>query len=334
MDSSANTMLASSAADIQTYVSGDLARESGPRPRPVADAPIDALLAQADEMARRWAIALIFARPLQGIGELPLEDIAREAPALCAQIVRALASDAELEPLARAPAEAADGWPAGTLAALAGAPDAQAAVAASEALRGVLWEELLGELRCRSFDWSGARQVADLSDRLAYVCATALTASLARERAKARGQSPTPADGGREAVVYSAERSPRGRRGITVVDEREEVSATAGPADRREPGQARRVPPLDPARARRAPSPAQRAPGERGDERRPAADQERVRPRPRPWDIPLDERSQARKSPRSEESRPDAWIADTSVEGDDRVLRITRRTVAPADEPA
>src|SRR6202040_3985430 len=137
-----------------------------------------------------------------------------------------------------------------------------------------------------------------------------------------------PAGGGRGEGVYSAERSPRGRRGVTVVDERGGGSATAGRADRGEPGQARRVRPPDPARARRAPDPPQGAPVERGDEPRPAADQQPVRPRPGPWDIPLGERSEGRQSPRSEEPRPDAWIADTSVEGDDRVLRITRRTVA------
>ncbi|HXM86105.1 MAG TPA: hypothetical protein VN889_00580, partial [Solirubrobacteraceae bacterium] len=69
------------------------------RARAVADAPVDALLANADELARRWLIALIAARPLEQIAELPLDALAAAAPELCEQLVRALASDAELERL-------------------------------------------------------------------------------------------------------------------------------------------------------------------------------------------------------------------------------------------
>ncbi len=61
--------------------------------------PCDALLARAEELARSWAIALILVRPLAAIGELPLEELARDAPALCAQALRAVQSDVELERL-------------------------------------------------------------------------------------------------------------------------------------------------------------------------------------------------------------------------------------------
>ena len=73
--------------------------EHAPRARPVADAPVEALLARADDLARRWAIELILARPLAAMAEIPLEDLAREAPSLCAQVLRSLVSDAELQRL-------------------------------------------------------------------------------------------------------------------------------------------------------------------------------------------------------------------------------------------
>src|SRR2546427_5204130 len=74
--------------------------QPAPRARAVAAAPVDALLARADELARRWAIALILALPLERIGEFPLESFARQAPLLCAHVVRALQSDADLERIA------------------------------------------------------------------------------------------------------------------------------------------------------------------------------------------------------------------------------------------
>src|SRR5271154_5446268 len=108
----------------------------GSRPRPVSEAPVENLIDRADDLARRWVIALILMRPLQRIGELPLEDLARAAPALCAQAIRALFSDAELDRLAGSCAagsreESAD---AHELGKLAGARDAEEAVEAVESL--------------------------------------------------------------------------------------------------------------------------------------------------------------------------------------------------------
>jgi GGDEF domain-containing protein len=167
-----------------------------PRARPVAEAPVDALLARADELARRWAIALICTRPLGRIAEIPLDDLAREAPALCAQLVGALGSDRELERMIPGGGRE-DAGPASRLGALAGVPDSCSAVAAVEALRGVLWEALLDELRpgppgsvLPTSDRSSTRLVADLADRLAYVCSTALAATLARDSAAALSDPP------------------------------------------------------------------------------------------------------------------------------------------------
>src|SRR4029077_9311809 len=187
-------------------MSGDGHIEHSPRARPVADAPVDALLVRADELARRWAIALLLARPLQEMVEVPLEDLAREVPALCAQAIRALDSDGELERLAAGAESGSRGsaaW-ASRLAAPTGAPDARAAVYEVEALRGVLWEALLEELERPIFGHASARLVADLSDRLAHVCATPLAAMLTPSAA-VRTAEPRIAPGARhEQVLHTS----------------------------------------------------------------------------------------------------------------------------------
>src|SRR5271157_5201297 len=103
------------------------------RAHAIAEMPVDTLLERADELARRWAIALILARPLELIGEVPLEDLARDAPALLAQTVRALQSEDELGRLAGGEtADRAGATPAGRLARLAGASGASETVEAVE----------------------------------------------------------------------------------------------------------------------------------------------------------------------------------------------------------
>jgi hypothetical protein len=152
-------------------VSEDHRAHQPPRARPAVDLPAEALAARADELARRWAIALILQRPLDVIGEIPLESLAREAPELCARAVRALRSDDDLERLTGRggglPA------PARRLAAMSGARDPVEAAEAAEALRGVLWEGLLEVVEEPS-----PRQLGDAGDRLAQVCAAGLAAAL------------------------------------------------------------------------------------------------------------------------------------------------------------
>src|SRR5262249_46390609 len=159
------------------------------------------------ELAKRWGIALILARPLGRIGELPLEDLAREGPPLCEEVLRALRSDAALARLTEGGAEgsaelAGEELPAAyRIAALAGVEDAGSAVAALEALRGVLWEALIEETRSAVPDRFDARQVGDLADRLAYVCASVLLASVAGEAtARREGTGPMQSEGTRPPV--------------------------------------------------------------------------------------------------------------------------------------
>src|SRR5438270_6920837 len=189
------------------------------RVRAVAGAPVEALVERADELARRWAIALILALPLERIGEFPLESFARHAPRLCAHVVRALQSDADLERIASRANGGREPSPALWLAEVTGARDGQATVEAVEALRGVLWEALLDELRWAGFDQSPAREVADLADRLAYVCSSALVSSLAE---------PAPA-GARTAALQAAQ---------AAAAQAAEVRAVSGgvPADRKSVG--------------------------------------------------------------------------------------------------
>jgi hypothetical protein len=270
------------------------------RAHAVAELPIDGLLVRAEELARRWAIALILARPLELIGEVPLEDLARDAPALMTQMLRALQSDAELERLLGAeiagPAEPA---PAEDLAQLAGASGASETAQAVEAMRGVLWEALRDELGWPSFDSSPALLIADSADRLAYVCATALAAALERGPAvNLAGR--THEHGGRQAGVPEANRPRPARRQVVIVDERRDALAPASAGSGRRPT-------VDPVAA---PS-ASHAP--------------RTRPHPRPWDTPL-------RSDRSPRSSPDTLIEVVDADVGGPVMRVTRGSTAARDE--
>ena len=148
------------------------------RARPVADAPVDELVGRADELARRWAVSLLAGRALAQMADVPLAQLAREAPQLCAQLSRALCSDAELAQLLESPGARERGGaerPAPPWAWIASGGDAGAAVHDVDALRSVVWAAVLGELRDAS-----PSQVADLADRLAFVCACVLAAVLAQ----------------------------------------------------------------------------------------------------------------------------------------------------------
>lgn len=128
-----------------------------------------ALAGDADELARDWLLALLADAPLEAAGGVPVAELARHAPALCAAMARALGSDEELTRLAAgdlAPLAAR----AGRLAGAASAADAARAV---EVLRGVVWSAALAELRRPD-----PALVAALADRLAAVAAAVTAATL------------------------------------------------------------------------------------------------------------------------------------------------------------
>src|SRR4051794_458353 len=141
------------------------------RARPVADAPVAALIADADELGKGWLLELVASGPLAAAQGLPLDDLIRDGPALCSAVARALGDDVELARLA----PGGDLAPlAARAAALAGAHDPRAAVAAVDALRRVIWDASLAEL-----PRAPGALVADLADRLAAVCSGVVAAALA-----------------------------------------------------------------------------------------------------------------------------------------------------------
>ena len=298
--------------------------------RPVADAPVDALLARADELARRWAIALIAARPLQGIAAVPLDDLAREAPALCEQLVRALRSDAELTRLLT-PRDGRERTTSGAGAEDDGLPGAwslftggaREAVADVEALRHVLWEVTLAELHDAS-----PHQVADLSDRLAFICSALLGALLDRRTPSSAGAPQPPsarADRGSERVTQASQHASPGVRPAILIDERDEA-AFASPA-REHAGAVREGGAAVRDVAPRSTAPVASFERDRG-ERPVGQEHDRAAPRARPWDIPLDlERRGEGAAGRSPQ-------APTPQAPEEPVMRITRGPGAPVDDRA
>jgi hypothetical protein len=139
------------------------------RPHPVADVP-PAALADGQAPAKGWLLALVAARPLCDAPALPVPDLARDAPALCAAVLRAVGSEAELRRLE------SEGDLAGLAARageLAGASGPAGAVAAVAALRGALWEAVTATTAPLD-----APTTAALAERLAFVCDAVAAATL------------------------------------------------------------------------------------------------------------------------------------------------------------
>src|SRR3954454_5510187 len=139
------------------------------RPHPVADVP-PAALADGQAPAKGWLLALVSARPLRDAPALPVPDLARDAPALCEAVLRAVGSDAELRRLESGGDLARLATRAGELAGAGGPAGAVAAVAA---LRAALWEALT--LTMSPLD---GPTTAALAERLAFVCDAVAAATL------------------------------------------------------------------------------------------------------------------------------------------------------------
>src|ERR1700736_2507565 len=142
------------------------------RARPVADAPVDALLARVDDLAKGWLLAVLESAPLQDAASILAGELAREGPRICAAVVRALASDDDLRRL-----EA--GGPLESLASrageLVGASRVQAITEAVEALRSVIWSAVREEV-----SYPDADQISELAERLALVIELVRVAALRR----------------------------------------------------------------------------------------------------------------------------------------------------------
>jgi GGDEF domain-containing protein len=152
----------------------------GRRPHPVADVP-PAALADGQAPAKGWLLGLVAARPLRDAPALPIPDLARDAPALCAAVLRAVGSDAELRRLESGGDLAGLAARAG---ALAGAGGPAAAVAAVAAMRAALWEALTATMAPLD-----ASTTAALAERLAFACDAVGAATLG---AASPGAPPAP----------------------------------------------------------------------------------------------------------------------------------------------
>ncbi len=163
--------------------------EHGPprrrRARPVADAPIDALLVSAEDLAKGWLLALLEQSPLEAAPGILAADLARDGPRVCDAVVRALADDGDLrriepggalEPLV---SRAAD---------FAGAPDAESASGAIDALHAVVWSALRSEL-----PGPDAELISELSERLTRVTGLVRAAVLRRKATPGPGHGATSA---------------------------------------------------------------------------------------------------------------------------------------------
>src|SRR5450755_1541404 len=157
------------------------------RARPVADAPLDELLARSEEIAKGWLLALVEEVPLERAPAILAADLARDGPRLCDAIARALADDSDLRRLE----------PGGALellvsrtGELAGATVTETASHAVDVLHAVIWSAVREELRRPDPD-----QLVELAERLNQVIELVRAASL-RRAGGAGGTGPVPAGDG------------------------------------------------------------------------------------------------------------------------------------------
>jgi GGDEF domain-containing protein len=133
----------------------------GRRPRPVTDAPIDALLVRVEDLAKAWLVALLEQEPLDHAPAILATELARDGPRVCDAVVRALSSDADLR---RVEPGGALEWLVSQTGELAGARTAEAASGAVDALQAVIWSALRDELPARD-----PQQVLEIGERLSLI---------------------------------------------------------------------------------------------------------------------------------------------------------------------
>ncbi len=169
------------------------------RARPVSDAPVDALLARDQDLAKGWLLAMVEQSPLEQVPGILSGDFAREGPRLCAGIVRALGADADLRRLE----------PGGELASLtsraaeiAGVHEVEASLGAVDALAAVIWSAVRIELADPDGD-----QVSELAERLALV-SELVRAAVLRQATHRSEQRHEPAPEPRQPPVPESQQQP------------------------------------------------------------------------------------------------------------------------------
>jgi GGDEF domain-containing protein len=154
----------------------------------VADAPVEALLARVEGLAKGWLLALLERAPLDDMPAILAADLARDGPRVCDAVVRALADDADLR---RLEAGGALEQLAGRVGELSGAHGIEATALAVDALQGVIWGGIREALANPDPD-----QVAELAERLALVT------ELVRSAALRRGADRPPVTAAQEGEVH------------------------------------------------------------------------------------------------------------------------------------
>ncbi len=154
------------------------------RARPVADAPIDALLPRSEDLAKGWLLALLEQAPLDDAPAILATELTREGPRVCDAVLRAIADDTDLRRLE----------PGGVLTPLAsrvgelaGAVAPAAVSRAVDALVGVIWSAVRDELRGADADL-----VAELSERLTHIGELVRSAALERSAPAPLSSVPPP----------------------------------------------------------------------------------------------------------------------------------------------
>ncbi len=200
------------------------------RPRPLAGAPVGALVERAPEIARGWLLAVLEVSPLDALAALPAAEFARRAPELCAAVARALGDESALDRLR----------PGGELAGLAaqsgrlaGASDPAGCLGAVEVLREVTWATAWAALEAPE-----PEEVAELAVRLSHVCGVVaaaavrapLTAALdvAPRAPRWQGPEPTGTGGASPWVPALEERIASGRPFALLLAELEDLDRLTG----------------------------------------------------------------------------------------------------------
>ena len=141
------------------------------RARPVADAPIDTLLARTEDLTKGWLLALLERAPLDDAPRILAADLTQDGPRVCAALLRAISDETDhrrlepggaLEPLVARVGE------------LAGAAGAAATSSAVDALQSVIWAALRSELR-----EPDPELISELAERLTQVTSLMRAAALA-----------------------------------------------------------------------------------------------------------------------------------------------------------
>lgn len=156
------------------------------RARPVADAPIDALLARAEDLAKGWLLTLLEQAPLDDAPGILAADLARDGPRVCTAVVRALADDEDLRRIE--PGGALD-LLVGRAGQFAGAIGPESASRAVDALHAVVWSGVRSELSNPE-----PEQVYELAERLTLVIELVRSAALRRAESDAAANSGSDSD--------------------------------------------------------------------------------------------------------------------------------------------